>query len=819
VRVKSFFDGNENIDTGDKRTWWWDESSASQRFSVTHDQPSASSQTVNNLFRATSSACLWTLILAVAHLLSAVQARAADTHESLGYHSIQVDSDSNILPWCNQDPGTSYDYVVGLVWNFWNNMRTGPNGLVYYLQHAVWVSSDEDARPIAGDQLAMALSSWSQLYSWTGDEGVKVNMVYLADYYLAHSLSSSNAIWPNLPYPCNLTLDSGIYDGDMVAGVAVLQPDKAASFGAELLTLHKMTGAQKYLGAARAIADTLAANVVAGDDSDSPWPFRVNAEDNTVVSPYTVNWTGALRLFGDLIRLNVGQTNAYAAAKATTIAWLKQYPLQTYQWGPFFEDVGDYSDTEINGDTLAWYILENPDWGPTWTNDARAILDSTEEQFGNTDWAEYGVLALNEQTAYPVPGNSHSSRHWSVELLYAAKTGDASRKALALRGLNWATYFVDVDGKSMYPDGDIWLTDGYGDYVRHFLRAMAAAPEIVPTNRHHLLQYSSVVTTIACSNGLGSSSVVYQTYETNSTELLRLATAPLQVLAGGVALPRLSSPADLNYQQGYCFEAPGDAAGVLRIRHDNSGSVTVECQPIPGAVTPQGAVTLGSTAEGVTSDIIGADSVNAFKSQAATNMVLTQMWLKLATPGSGKLKLGIYSDNEGQPGSLLRGTIERSALGIGWQAFDLTAPLPLAGGSNYWLACWTDDDSYSAWAVPAAGACSFAPADYGATWPDPFPDDVDQSDFRYSLYGSGWYPSGFSILTLTREGNDLLLVWQTTGGQTNIVQAATSLVGSSNAFSDISPPLIIPGAGNVLASYRDSGGATNASRFYRVRLD
>ena len=28
-----------------------------------------------------------------------------------------------------------------------------------------------------------------------------------------------------------------------------------------------------------------------------------------------------------------------------------------------------------------------------------------------------------------------------------------------------------------YPRTDIWMTDGYGDYVRHYIRAMAAAPQ------------------------------------------------------------------------------------------------------------------------------------------------------------------------------------------------------------------------------------------------------------------------------------------------------------------------------------------------------
>ena len=104
---------------------------------------------------------------------------------------------------------------------------------------------------------------------------------------------------------------------------------------------------------------------------------------------------------------------------------------------------------------------------------------------------------LLEQTAYQQPGNSHTARHASVELLYAERTGDWSRKEMQVRRLNWATYTVDADGKNKYPGDDIWLTDGYGDYVRHYLRAMASSPDLAPDGQNHLLRSSSVIQAIA----------------------------------------------------------------------------------------------------------------------------------------------------------------------------------------------------------------------------------------------------------------------------------------------------------------------------------
>ncbi len=510
---------------------------------------------------------------------------AAQAPEHLIYHDIRADAAGRIVPWYSDDPGIAYDHCIRLVWSFWKRMAPCPNGVSYYLQHQVW-RPEHDARGLGGDQLSMALSSWALLYAYTGDPAVVADMRHMADYWLAHGMSAPDAAWPNLPYPYNTDIHSGRYDGDMKAGKGVLQPDKAGSFGAELLTLHKLTGDRKYLDAAIRIADTLAAKVAAGDGEHSPWPFRVNATTGElptgVAAAYTSNWTGALRLFEGLIARKAPHAGRYAEVRQGVIAWLKAYPLKSKQWGPFFEDVPGDSNTQINADTLAWYILEHPSWGPTWRRDARAILDWTGATFGNPAWARYGVTAINEQTSYMKPGNSHSSRHASVELMYAERTGDASRKAASVRVLNWATYMVDGDGKNRYPGSDIWLTDGYGDYVRHYLRSMGAAPELAPAGQNHILRSSSVVTDARYSRR----EVRYTTYDRASREVLRLAFTPGSVTAGGGKLPRLGSTAELGKREGYTFAATGDARGVLRIRHDHSGSVRVGLRALPSAAAP-----------------------------------------------------------------------------------------------------------------------------------------------------------------------------------------------------------------------------------------
>ena len=175
---------------------------------------------------------------------------------------------------------------------------------------------------------------------------------------------------------------------------------------------------------------------------------------------------------------------------------MKTYPLKTNKWGPFFEDIPGWSDTQTNAITFAMFILQHPDLFPEWKEEVKGIIDWTYRELGNHEYEKYKVVVMNEQTVYRVPGNSHSSRQASVELMYAEKSGDTSFTRNAIRTLNWATYTVADDGRNRYIRDDIWLTDGYGDYVRHYLRAMASMPELAPSDKNRFLGTSSLVTNI-----------------------------------------------------------------------------------------------------------------------------------------------------------------------------------------------------------------------------------------------------------------------------------------------------------------------------------
>jgi hypothetical protein len=287
----------------------------------------------------------------------------------LMYHAIKTDAAGHIVPWNADAPGHAFGPLLQSLWRFWDALPLDRNGIPYQLNHQVWNERLDDVRGIGGDQVAQQMDSWRLLYAYLGeptdprssrDHGrVLHDLLASVDHYLAHSLSGPTDAWPNLPYPYNTLVHSGVYDGDMVIGKDYTQPDKAGSFGRELVRVWKLVDNPRYLQVAIAIADTLAKKIRAGDGDRSPWPFKVNARTGEVgllrhgsdparKADYTSAWTGTLELFLELAALegqhvSREQAKAYRAAFDAALKWMLAVPLATNKWGPFFEDVWGWS--------------------------------------------------------------------------------------------------------------------------------------------------------------------------------------------------------------------------------------------------------------------------------------------------------------------------------------------------------------------------------------------------------------------------------------------------------------------------------------------
>jgi len=228
-------------------------------------------------------------------------------------------------------------------------------------------------------------------------------------------------------------------------------------------------------------------------------------------------------------------------------------------------------------------MMNHPGYFPNWKTEVKGIFSWVYKTLGNKEWDKYGVVVVNEQTAYQTPGNSHSSRQASAELQYAALTGDQSLVQNAIRTLSWATYMVDNDGKNCYPRDEVWMTDGYGDYVRHYLRAMAFKPEIAPSDQNHLLSSTSVIQLMeypmAINKFFGSgvpedkmknTLVNYRTFDEKSTEMFRLTQKPGAVLVNNQQVPETEQ----TNREGWSWKTL-EKGGILTVRHWNGNKVFV----------------------------------------------------------------------------------------------------------------------------------------------------------------------------------------------------------------------------------------------------
>jgi len=131
-------------------------------------------------------------------------------------------------------------------------------------------------------------------------------------------------------------------------------------------------------------------------------------------------------------------------------------------------------------------------------------------------------------------------------------------------------------------------------------------------------------------------------------------------------------------------------------------------------VTTGGGV-LGNNIIGTSNDPSGANDLNCWRFQASSSFITNNMQINLATGITGKMKVAIYSDNNGSPSSLLVGSNEITNPSSGWVTFTLTKGQPITSGTYYWLAVWSNV-RYTLRAQATGGTARYITKTYGA-WP------------------------------------------------------------------------------------------------------
>jgi hypothetical protein len=252
------------------------------------------------------------------------------------------------------------------------------------------------------------------------------------------------------------------------------------------------------------------------------------------------------------------------------------------RWSGFYEDV-PYNPRSLNQATptlTAQYLLMQPapeSVDPSWDEHAGTLLRWVQKSFGRGPFL--GAWGIDEQRAPGKPGccsrvglGSTTSRWAATNALLYARTGDERARELAVRSLNYATYFAASDGRvsccGQRSTNTFWFSDGYADYLRSFNWAMAAMPDLAPKRRDHLLGSSSVVQSVSYARRR----LTYRTFDASGTDVLRLSFRPRRIVAGGSVLTERS---DLS-AEGYVVQALGGGDFAVRIRHDSARRIALD---------------------------------------------------------------------------------------------------------------------------------------------------------------------------------------------------------------------------------------------------
>jgi hypothetical protein len=516
-------------------------------------------------------------------------------HRLLPWHRAVLDRQGRLLPWYKPGAGLGYDHVLRLGWRFIEHRvpRDPKTRSKVFLNYAVF-----DGRTLRGiywqhnpaflnAAFVDSLVSW---YPYSADRRAIRAVREMLDYQLAHGTTPARWSWSGVPFATACAGDRKY--GRCLAGLprrfyGGLETDKVGLLGLGYLLFHELTGDRRYLLAAVRCGNALARHVRPGDATHTPWPFRVDGRTGRVLdgAQFGGMIVGPVRLLDELIEVGAGNTAAYRGARDLAWSWLLNNQLNPNSpawnhWSGFYEDVpfNARSRNQASPTMTAHYLLtrNTPETvDPLWDEHASSLLAWVRSSFGRGPFL--GAWGIDEQWAPGKNGccsrvglGSTTSRWAAANALLYARTGDQRARELAVRSLNYATYFAAGDGRisccGVRSHNTFWFSDGYGDYLRSFNWAMAAMPELAPKRRDHLLGSSSVVQAVA----YGRRQVAYRTYDTSSTEVLRLSFRPREVTAGTV----LPERADLG-AEGYVVQALGGGDFTVRIRHDHARRIRI----------------------------------------------------------------------------------------------------------------------------------------------------------------------------------------------------------------------------------------------------
>ncbi len=398
-------------------------------------------------------------------------------------HRLRVDSRGRLAAW------TSWRRALDLEMRFYQGCPSEhgyPRFVYATFLDADWALSADRTDTIPATQNGMGILSYLKFHDWHGrrEPAYLDTARIMGDYLVRETLTPAAGRYPRF------TRSTGNRDrlplapdcGSQADRPHEIEPDKGGIAGYALACLYEATGDERYLAQALHNASVLAEHQRPGDESHSPWPFRVDYRTGEARGPVSGNMTYVLRLYQALLAHGHRQ---FAAPRDALWRWIRRWQIPSAaRDGALFAQF--FEDHDTPGNRTAWaplnlarHLLESREaLDPDWLADAGLLVDFVRRTFTHR---EFGVTVCHEQDEDPNAWGGINSTYGAVLALYARACADRSIAEDAREALNFTLYSIDAEGrprdlhKTPAPIG--WQEDAHTDVIHNYVDALRAFPE------------------------------------------------------------------------------------------------------------------------------------------------------------------------------------------------------------------------------------------------------------------------------------------------------------------------------------------------------
>ncbi|WP_299443646.1 S8 family serine peptidase [uncultured Aquimarina sp.] len=470
---------------------------------------------------------------------------------------------------------------------------------------------------------------------------------------------------------------------------------------------------------------------ITGLTAETTYSFTVNAKD------------AAGNVSGDSTAINITTTAPPACAGITSFPYTESFESGVGVWIQETDD--DFDWIVDSGGT------PSNNTGPTAANDGTNYI-YTEATGNGTGFPN--KIALLTSPCIDLTNQPNPELNFDYHM-FGAAMGTLEIRISTDNGVNWGTIWsLSGDQGNNWNSQTVSLVAYSGNVIKLQIKGTTGDNFTSDMTIDNLSIISSVPdneapsapTNLIASNTTSNSTNLSWTASTDN-----VAVTIYEVFRDGISIGTSASTnfnvTGLSAETIYSFVVRAkDTAGNVS---GNSTVINVTTTAIPTQLFTVGTITIGDRN-------IATTNRRAMPYIMPENGVLQSMVIHLAASG-GDMQLGVYSDNNGEPGAKLGQTSEVTAdSSAGWQTVSLESPINVNNGERIWLAWIFSGNTTSISYVTGGGLTNGRYSASGTSWStsgNNMPTNMgsgSQADFNYSIYAN-YTPTN---LTSSNVSND-----------------------------------------------------------------